>query len=126
MKRVIAAVILLITVAAGCVASYVSCSRHFHTMIALAESAETHCKNGDTATAQRETEQLAAVFDSERRLLSLILPHEALTEAEKTIQGLTVLLPHGEPRDFVSEMRRCRLLLERLWDEEKPAWYNVL
>lgn len=126
MKRVIAAVVLLLIVTVGCTVSYTSASRLFKEMVSFAQEAEEHWKSGDIASAQRDAERLAAVFDARRKPLSLILPHEALTEAEKSIQGLTLLLTHGEPRDFVAEVRRCRLLLERLWDEEKPAWYNVL
>lgn len=125
MKRVIAAAVLLIIVVAGCLYSYTTEREHFEAMIVLAERAEECYRNGDTDGAQRKAEELSAVFSERVKLMSLFLPHEALTEAEKSIQGLTLILPYGEPKDFTAEARRCCLLLRRLWDQEQPTWENV-
>ena len=125
MKRVIAAVVLLIIVVAGCLYSYTTEREHFEAMVSLAERAEECYRDGDTEGAQREAEALSAVFGERMKRMSLFLPHNALTEAEKSIQGLTLILPYGEPKDFTAEARRCRLLLQRLWDQEQPTWENV-
>ncbi len=126
MKRVIGAVALLLIVISGCVASYVTEKEHFEQMIDLAEQAETDYRAGNPDSAQQATDRLAEVFAERSRLMALFLPHTALTEAEKSIEGLTLILPYGERKDFTAEARRCRLLLQRLWDQEQPTWENVL
>ena len=126
MKRTVGAVILLLAVIGGCLLSFFTQRRHFREMIALAERAEVLYRDGDSDGAARTAEELAATFAKYNKTMALVLPHEALTEAEKTIEGLTLILPYGEPKDFTAEARRCQLLLRRLWDQEQPTWENVL
>ncbi len=126
MKRVIAALALLLVIAGGCLASYFNEKQHFEQMIALAKQAEEHYCGGDVQAAQQAAERLADAFSKHVKLMALVLPHEALTEVDKSVQGLTLILPYGEPKDFTAESRRCRLLLQRLWDQEQPTWENVL
>lgn len=126
MKRVIGAVALLLIVVSGCIASYIMEKEHFEQMIGLAEQADACYRAGDPGSAQQSADRLAEAFAQRSRLMALFLPHTSLTEAEKSIQGLTLILPYGEPKDFTAEARRCRLLLQRLWEQEKPIWENVL
>ena len=126
MRRVVGAIVLLAAVIVGCIVSFGVEKVHFEKMIGLAEQAELAYRNGNPEEAQRCAEALATAFDGRRRPMSLVLPHESLTEAEKSIQGLTLILPYGEPKDFTAEARRCCLLLQRLWDQEQPTWENVL
>lgn len=126
MKRTIGAIILLLVVIGGCLASFFTERQHFEAMIALATAAEQHYRDGDVDAAARDAEELARTFRRYSRLMALFLPHEAVTEAEKSVEGLALILPYGEPKDFTAEVRRCRLLLQRLWDQEQPTWENVL
>lgn len=126
MKRTIGAVVLLLAVTGGCLLSFFTQRQYFEEMIALAETAEMRYRAGDTDGAMRAADELAATFQKHAKSMALVLPHEALTEAEKGIVGLTLILPYGEPKDFTAEARRCRLLLKRLWDQERPTWENVL
>lgn len=126
MKRTIGAVVLLCIVIGGCLASFFAERHHFEEMITLTERAERCYRNGDTVGAADAADRLAAVFRKRSRAMALFLPHEAVTEAEKCVEGLALILPYGEPKDFTAEARRCRLLLQRLWDQEQPTWENVL
>lgn len=126
MKRTIGAVVLLLAVTGGCLLSFFTQRQHFEEMIALAETAEMRYRAGDTDGATRAAEELALSFRRHSGAMTLLLPHESVTEAEKSIEGLALILPYGEPKDFTAEVRRCRLLLQRLWDQERPTWENVL
>ena len=126
MKRTVGAVLLLLMVIGGCLFSHFTQRAHFRELIALAERAEAQYREGDSDGAARTAEELAATFARYSRAMELVLPNEALTEAEKSIEGLTLILPYGEPKDFTAEARRCRLLLRRLWEQEQPTWENVL
>ena len=126
MKRVIAAIVLLSAVIVGCVVSLYNSKREFEYLIDLAVVAETCYRDGDTDGALAAAETLAAEYPNRTRFFSLFLPHQALTELEKSTVSLPLILRYGEPRDFTAEARRCRLMLERLWDQEKPLWKNII
>ena len=125
-KRVITALVLLLAVTGGCVLSLVSSGRVFDRLIHLAATAEARYCDGDVGGAQQAAERLAEEFPRHTKLFALFLPHDELTDLEKSTAVLPLILRYGEPRDFVAEARRCRLMLERLWDQEKPLWENIL
>ena len=126
MKRVIAALVLLSLVVIGCAVSLVAGQREFDYLIHLAETAETCYRNGDTDGALAAAETLASEYPERTRHFALFLPHQALTELEKSTASLPLILKYGEPLDFTAEARRCRLMLERLWDQEQPSWENIV
>lgn len=126
MKRVIAALVLLLVVIVGCVVSLFVGNREFDYLIGLAETAETCYRSGDTGGALAAAETLAAEYPKRTQYFALFLPHQALTELEKSTASLPLILKYGEPLDFTAEARRCRLMLERLWDQEQPLWENII
>ncbi len=126
MKRVIAAFVLLLSVVVGCVVSLHVSGREFSHLITLARNAELRYQNGDMDGALQAAEQLAKEYPERTRHFALFLSHQALTDLEKSATSLPLILRYGEPRDFVAEARRCRLMLERLWDQGLPLWENIL
>lgn len=126
MKRAVAAVILLVAVLAGCVWSYATERAQFERLLTWADTAEACYRRGDTDGARHAAESLAACYEEGLPLMTLFLPHAALTEAEKSVCALPLLLAGGEERDFLPEVCRCRLLLRRLWEQEQPTLQTVL
>ena len=125
-KRVITALVLLLAVTVGCVFSLISGGQVFDHLIDLAKTAETRYCDGDVVGALQAAEKLAEEFPQRTKLFALFLPHDALTDLEKSTASLPLILRYGEPRDFTAEARRCRLMLERLWDQEQPLWENII
>lgn len=126
MKRVIAALVLMTAVVVGCVISLYTSGREFAYLIDLTETAESCYRNGDLDGALAAAETLAAEYPERTKHFALFLPYQSLTDLEKSTASLPLILQHGEPLDFTVEARRCRLMLERLWDQEKPLWENIL
>lgn len=126
MKRAIAAVVLLGAVLAGCVWSYLTERAQFTQLLALADKAEACYRGGDADGAREAAEELAACYEEGLPLMTLFLPHAALTEAEKSVCALPLLLNGGEEQDFLPEVCRYRVLLRRLWDGERPTLQTVL
>ena len=126
MKRVIIACVLLVIVIVGCFLSYSWEKQRFGEYLALTDQAEQHFLEGDIEAALSATETLADSFSANARYASFFLSHTALTEVEKSIQALPLILKHGEHKDFTAEVKRCQLMLQRLWDQQKPTWENVL
>ena len=126
MKRVIAAVVVLVLVIVGCIASLYISGREFSHLISLAQTAERCYQGGDMEGALQAAEQLAKEYPKCTKRFALFLPHQALTDLEKSTTSLPVILRYGDPRDFPAEARRCRLMLERLWDQELPTLENII
>ena len=126
MKRVLVAVVLLFAIAGGCVVSLV----HQHAVLQRCMDATTKMETlfvqGDTASALAVAETFCEEYRRETRWFPLFFPHDTLTEMEKSVTSLPAILQHGEPKDFVAETRRCRLLLQNLHDLEMPTWQNIL
>ncbi len=126
MKRVIAALVLLLIIVVGSAVSLHSGSRQFNYLIGLAARAEECYCSGNTAGALAAAETLAEEFPKRTKHFAMFLPHQALTDVEKSTSSLPLILKYGEPRDFAAEARRCRLMLERLWAQELPLPQNII
>ena len=125
MKRVIVAVVLLLLIGGGCCLSIWMQSSVVGDCVAQTETMETQFIRGDIEGALTTAETFCTEYMQKTRWFSLVLPHNTLTEVEKCITGLPAILTHGEHKDFVAEVRRCRLLLQNMYDLEKPTWQNI-
>ncbi len=126
MKRVIVAIVLFAAVAIGCVVMLLFERQVFGDLTDLIDTAETCYRNGDVEGALAAAERLSKQVPQNAHLLCVFLPHQALSELEKGTAGLPLILRYGDPRDFPAEARRCRLMLQRVWDQEKPLLENIL
>ena len=126
MKRVIVAVLLLLVVSAGCTVSIVMQNRVIREFTAATDTMEERFTAGDVQGAVACAEAFERAYRAKTRCFSLFLPHDTLTEVEKSVISLPAVLTHGEHKDFVAEVRRCRLLLENMYDLELPTLQNVL
>ncbi len=126
MKRVVAALVLLTAVVVGCVVSLQAGNREFDYLIGLAQTAEERYRAGDTEGALVTAQTLAEEYPKRTRYFALFLTHQALVELEKSTASLPLILQYGEPHDFTTEARRCRIMLERLWDQELPTPENIV
>lgn len=126
MKRVIVAIVLLLTVAVGTTLTLSAQRRTLSSLADLAGTAESRYVAGDVDGALRAVDKLNADYARNRQWLTMLFSHTPLGEAEKSVVSLPMILRTGEPRDFAAEARRCRLLLNRLWQQELPLLENVL
>lgn len=126
MKRVIIAIVLLAAVVIGCVIMLLFERQVFEDLTDLIDTAETCYRNGDVEGALAAAERLSKQVPKNAHRLCVFLPHQTLSELEKVTAGLPLILQYGDPRDFPAEARRCRLMLQRVWDQEKPLLENIL
>lgn len=126
MKRIILAVLLLLLICIGCVVSILLQQGVIEEFTEKTEQMERLFKSGDIAGAVAAAEEFTADYSHKTRYFSLFLPHNMLTEVEKSVVSLPSILTHGEHKDFVAEVRRCRLLLRKMYDLEIPTLQNVL
>jgi hypothetical protein len=125
-KRVFVAVGLLLTIALGCLWSITTQGRAVDQLTARTEQMERLFLAGDTDGAAREAAALHREYRRHLNAFTLFLPHETLTEVERSVVSLPAILEKGEPKDFLGEVRRCRLLLSKMMDLERPTLQNIL
>ena len=125
MKRAITAIVLLVIVTVGSIVWLWSATHHFQPLQQLAEKAEAQFIDGDTEGALQTSELLASEYGRRTRFFDLFISHQALLETEKSVQSLPLILKYGDTQDFMSEIGRCILSLERLWKQELPRLDNI-
>lgn len=126
MKRVIFAVLLLLFICIGCIVSITMQHTVIEEFMTKTEQMEALFKQGDVAGAVTVAKTFTADYRDKTRYFSMFLPHVMLTEVEKSVVSLPAILTHGEHKDFVAEVHRCRLLLQKMHDLEIPTLQNVL
>lgn len=126
MKRVILAVFILLFICVGCTVSITLQHRVIEEFMATTEEMEALFKRGDIAGAIAVAEAFTEDYRQKTQYFSLFLPHNTLTEVERSVVSLPSILTHGEHKDFVAEVHRCRLLLQKMHDLEVPTLQNVL
>ncbi len=125
MKRVIVAVLLLLLIIGGCVLSIHAQHAVIEEFLSETATMESLFTANDKAGALSAAERFVEEYTHQTRYFSLFLPHVMLTEVERCVVSLPAILSHGEHKDFVAELRRCRLLLQKLHDLEIPTLQNV-
>lgn len=126
MKRVFVAVLLLLLVFAGCITVLILEQHGFASLLAQTDRMESYYRQGNTAAARKEAERFAKdVADTSRRF-SWFLPHDRLLRIEEIAVVLPTVLSDGDSQDFLTELYRCRLLLNTLQRLEYPYLENIL
>ncbi len=125
MKRVVTAVILIVAVLVGCIVWVPTAKRQVLSLTQLTEDAEKQYRQGNTEQALQTAERLSQEFKARTRHFDLFVSHQTLLEVEKNVVELPLVLRYGEEHEFVTEIRRCRLLLTRLWEQEIPKLDNI-
>lgn len=125
MKRVIVAVLLLLIIIGGCVLSIHAQHAVIEEFLQKTAVMESRFIADDINGALTAAEEFVTEYTHKTRYFSLFLPHVMLTEVERSVVSLPAILSHGEHKDFVAELRRCRLLLQKLHDLEIPTLQNI-
>ncbi len=73
-----------------------------------------------------ECEEFAEYWLSEHHILCLMVRHDLLDEATIAVSGFVPLSKFGETGELASEINRCKILLEEIWDSERPLLRNIL
>lgn len=125
MKRIYIALALLAVITVGCVAAIMMEQHHLQNMIALTEDMERCFRDGDTEQTSALAEKLVNEFPEKTRPFALFLHHSVLADIEECIVLLPLYLQSDEQDDFLAEVTRCRLLLKKQMELEKPNWENI-
>lgn len=123
MKRLAAALVLLVFTAGICLASRLALDSATEQLLDDLAKIEESCKAKDLDTSAALADRFAGEFQKNTRLLPLFLPHAVLESAAQTAALLPVLArTHRE--DLQKEIARCRSQLTQMREAEQINWKN--
>ncbi len=72
-----------------------------------------------------ECEKFTGYWLSEHHVLSQIVRHDLLDKTTVAVSGLVPLAQFHEYGELASEINRCKILIEEIWDSEIPYLRNI-
>ena len=121
----ILAVVLLLIIGVGCAVSLWIQYKLTDELLAETERLETLFKEGDIIGVTAASDAFVIACQRASRKLALFLPHTMLSEMEQSAVNLPAILRYGEPTDYVKEVHRCRLALQKVQELERPTLQNI-
>lgn len=73
-----------------------------------------------------ECEKFTEYWFSEHRILSQMVRHDFLDQITVAVSGFVPLAEFDETAELASEINRCKILIEEMWDSERPILRNIL
>lgn len=83
-------------------------------------------ESGDMEETAEECENFTDYWLSKQHILSLIVRHNLLEQTTSSVARFVPLARFGEEGELASEINRCRILIEEIWDSERPLLRNIL
>ncbi len=125
MKRVYIAIVLLVLIAAGCVTTILVEKQQLTEIIKMTDRMEELVRGNEIEKARQLAEEFSEQFPKRTRPFQLFLHHSVLNNIEECIILLPLYLESDEKDDFLAEISRCRLLLQKQLEMDIPSWENV-
>ncbi len=125
MKRLIAAVILLVTVIGFALAARFV-TEHFYNELSviLKESTEEY-KNGNKKTAVLKAAELEEKWDDVRFYLAAFINRDMLEDIEASLSRVHTFAKNNDDSMFLSESELLSMLLSHMLETEKLTWLSV-
>lgn len=126
MKRLLVALVLLLTVVVLCVVSLNLQSNSIDSLIDLIEKMQQAYDKGDLGEAQEVAYKFVDEFDTQTRYFPFFMHHSDVNKVEESVVVLPILLETGNYDEFAVELAKCRSELELLDELETPIPENIL
>ena len=126
MKRIIVAIVLLVTIAVGCIVMLFATETRFSNLLAQTEQLQKYYQQQETEKAVLSATRLCEQINCDVRFFSLFMSHKSLIEVQTVIASLPVILEDGDTADFLTELSKCQLMLKTLQQQEYPYLENIL
>ncbi|MBQ3531101.1 MAG: DUF4363 family protein [Oscillospiraceae bacterium] len=81
--------------------------------------------NEDFEKTALECEKFTEYWLSEHHILSLIVRHDLLDQTTFSVSRFVPLAKFEEKGELASEISRCKILLDEIWDCERPLFRNI-
>ncbi|MBQ2795008.1 MAG: DUF4363 family protein [Oscillospiraceae bacterium] len=127
MKRVVFAVILL----AGMIYFNFYCFQLVTqskngVIMRLEELSAVLDENGANEKTAAAAAEFTEFWMDEHHLLCRIVRHELLDQMTSSVSQFYPLAVYKDAAELSAEISRCRMLMEEIWDSERPILRNIL
>lgn len=125
MKRVVFAVVLLIFLIgfnSFCLSAVSDINERVSDKL---DSLQKTIENESNEQILTECEDFTEYWLSEHHILCMIVRHELLDQTTISVSRFVPLAKYDEKGELASEINRCKLLMEEIWDSERPVPRNI-
>ncbi len=126
MKRIIFAVVLLVFLIIFNTTCFFTISSIKTESIEKLDSIYENIANGNYEKTAYECRSFNEYWLSGHHVLNLIVRHDLLDQTSASVAKLVPLSEFGEWGILASEVLRCKVTIEEIWDSERPLLRNIL
>ena len=126
MKRVVIAIVLLISAISVSVWANISFEKNMEEFSSLLQNLIVCSEKSDDELLKTETEMIVDKWYSSSAFLHSLVAHEGMDELEKSITSLPLLIEHSDREEFRNECIRAVNQIKNLIDSERLNIGNVL
>lgn len=84
-----------------------------------------HVASGSNEKIAEECESFTKYWLSEHHVLCLIVRHDLLDQVTISVSRFVPLAKYGEKGELSAEILRSKILIEEIWDTERPLLRNI-
>ncbi len=126
MKRIIIALLLLISAISVSVWSNITFEKNMEYYSYSLKNLISYSENSDDEKLLKETMTVVEAWQESSAFLHSLVAHEGMDELEKSITSLPLLLEHSDREEFRNECIKAVNQINNLIDSEKLNIGNVL
>lgn len=126
MKRLLIALVLLLTVTTLCISTHLYLHGRTDALLGTLDDIETAYRLGDTAVALSTAQDFADEYARTGDWISCYVAHGELREGRETAALLPTLLDSSDAEDVYVEIARLRAHLQYLRQVDDPILRNIL
>lgn len=126
MKRVIAALLLLVTAVSISVWSGITFKKEMDSLAASIKNLIVCSEKCSDKELEKETQKLVHMWNNSSELLHSLVVHEEMDKLEEAITSLPLILRYSEKTEFVNKCIEAVNIISNLTQAEKLNLGNVL
>ncbi len=126
MKRIIIALILLVSAVSVSVWSNITFDKNMKRFLYSIENLIIYSENYDEKKLEEETVKVVEAWNDSSAFLHSLVAHEGMDELEKSITSLPLLIRHSDREEFRNECIEAVNQINNLIDSEKLNIGNIL
>jgi len=125
MKRVVFASVLMLILLAFNVFCLFTIGRIKNEATEKLDSLYEVAASGNSEKIAEECEKFTGYWLSEHHVLCLIVRHDLLDQVTIAVSRFVPLAEYGETGELSAEILRSKILIEEIWDSERPLLRNI-
>lgn len=126
MNRLIAAVILAVLIAGGCIWGQITVSDCDDVIGNALDQSREAAERGDFESAKKLAEKSEDVFADHEHRLSIFVDHDLVEDLGMQIAKLSTLAEEDTGAEFLSELDAADIMLLHIVRDNRPTLLNIL